>query len=45
MNIEKVEKNATICAVVRSDEVVITDLQSALDLLMTANTRLEQRTS
>lgn len=36
MNIEKVEKNATICAVVRSDEVVITDLQSALDLLMTA---------
>lgn len=36
MNIEKVEKNGTLCAVVRSDEVVITDLQSALDLLMTA---------
>ena len=36
MNIEKVEKNGTICAAVRSDEVVITDLQSALDLLMTA---------
>lgn len=36
MNIEKVEKNDTICAAVRSDEVVITDLQSALDLLMTA---------
>ena len=35
MNIEKVEMNDTICAVVRSDEVVITDLQSALDLLMT----------
>ena len=37
MNIEKVEKNDTICAAVCSDEVVITDLQSALDLLMTAN--------
>ena len=36
MNMEKVEKNYTICAVVRSDEVVITDSQSALDLLMTA---------
>lgn len=36
MNIEKVEKNGVICAVVRSDEVVITDAQSALDLLMTA---------
>lgn len=36
MNIEIVEKNGTLCAVVRSDEVVITDLQSALDLLMTA---------
>ena len=35
MNIEKIEKNGTICAVVRSDEVVITDSQSALDLLMT----------
>lgn len=36
MNMEKVEKNDTICAVVHSDEVVITDSQSALDLLMTA---------
>ena len=36
MNIEKVEKNGTICAVIHSDEAVITDLQSALDLLMTA---------
>ena len=35
MNIEKIENNGTICAVVRSDEVVITDPQSALDLLMT----------
>ena len=36
MNIEKIEKNGTISAVVRSDEVVVTDPQSALDLLMTA---------
>lgn len=31
MNIEKIEKNGTICAVIRSDEIVITDAQSALD--------------
>ncbi|MDO5546796.1 MAG: DUF4180 domain-containing protein [Eubacteriales bacterium] len=36
MNIEKIEKSGAICAVVRSDEIVITDSQSALDLLMTA---------
>ena len=36
MNIEKIAKNGTVCAVVRSDEIVITDSQSALDLLMTA---------
>ena len=36
MNIEKIVKNGIICAVVRSDEIVITDTQSALDLLMTA---------
>ena len=36
MNIEKIEKNNTVCAVVRSDAIVITDAQSALDLLMTA---------
>ena len=36
MNMEKVVKNGAICAVVRSDEIVITDTQSALDLLMTA---------
>lgn len=35
MNIEKIERNGIICAVVRSDEIVITDSQSALDLLMT----------
>ena len=38
--IEKIEKNGTICAVVRSDEIVITDAQSALDLLMTAKYEL-----
>ena len=40
MNIEKVEKNGTICAAVRSDGIVITDAQSALDLLMTAKYEL-----
>ena len=36
MDIEKIVKDGTTCAVVRSDEIVITDPQSALDLLMTA---------
>ena len=36
MNIEKIEKNGIICAIVRSEQLVITDSQSALDLLMTA---------
>lgn len=36
MNLEKIEKNGITCAVVRSDEIVIADTQSALDLLMTA---------
>ena len=36
MNIERIEKKSVICAVVRSEEIVITDSQSALDLLMTA---------
>ena len=34
--IEKIEKNGVICAAVRSKEPVITDSQSAIDLLMTA---------
>ena len=37
INIEKTERNGIVCAVVRSDEKVITDVQSALDLLMTAS--------
>lgn len=36
MKFIKVEKNGTICAVVQSSEKVITNVQSALDLLMTA---------
>ena len=40
MNIEKIEKNGTVCAAVRSDTVVITDVQSALDLLMIAKYNL-----
>ena len=40
VNIEKIEKNGIICAVVRSEEIVITDAQSALDLLMTAKYEL-----
>lgn len=34
--IKKVEKNGVVCAVIQNDEVVITDPQSALDVLMTA---------
>ncbi len=36
MDFKKIEKNNIICAVVESDDVVITDAQSALDLLMSA---------
>ena len=36
MTITKIEKNSIICAIVNSDELVITDVQSALDVLMTA---------
>lgn len=35
MEIIKVEKNGIICAIVNSKDIVITDAQSALDLLMT----------
>lgn len=35
MEIRKVEKNGVICAVIESEKKVITDSQSALDLLMT----------
>ena len=36
MNMTKIEKNGIVCAVVNSDGPVITDVQSALDVLMTA---------
>ncbi len=37
MKIRKIEKNNHICAVIQSNDVVIADAQSALDVLMTAN--------
>ena len=36
MNMTKIEKNGIVCAIVNSDDPVITDVQSALDVLMTA---------
>lgn len=36
MNWKKIEKNGNLCAMVKSDTVVITDAQSAIDLLMCA---------
>lgn len=36
MELTKIEKNGVLCAVVNSDEIVITDTQSALDVLMSA---------
>ncbi len=40
MKLRKVEKNSVLCAVVESSELVITDTQSALDLLMSAKYEL-----
>ncbi|WP_418453744.1 DUF4180 domain-containing protein [Allofournierella sp.] len=37
MEIKRVEKNNIVCAVVQSNDVVISDPQSALEVLMTAN--------
>lgn len=36
MQLTKIEKNGIACAVVNSSEIVITDAQSALDVLMSA---------
>lgn len=36
MEIKRAERNGVVCAVVESGQTVITDPQSALDLLMTA---------
>lgn len=43
MKMVKMEKNGVICAVVQSNEKVITDAQSALDLLMTAKYEAETK--
>ena len=36
MQLTKIEKNGITCAIVNSNEIVITDAQSALDVLMSA---------
>ena len=36
MTITTIEKNGITCAVIKSEKIVITDAQSALDLLMSA---------
>lgn len=36
MQLTKIEKNGIACAIVNSNEIVITDAQSALDVLMSA---------
>lgn len=36
MQLSKIEKNGIVCAVVNSNELVITDGQTALDVLMSA---------
>lgn len=36
MQLTKIEKNGIACAVVNSKEIIITDAQSALDVLMSA---------
>ena len=43
MKMVKMEKNGVICAVVQNNEKVITDAQSALDLLMTAKYEAETK--
>ena len=45
MDITKIEKNGGLCALVDGEEKVITDAQSALDLLMTVSYEVGQRTS
>ena len=37
MKVTKIEKNNKACAIVNSSEKIITNVQSALDLLMTVN--------
>lgn len=37
MNFKKIENNGILCALTESDNIVITDVQSALNLLISAN--------
>lgn len=43
MKITKIEKNNKVCAVVNNTQKIITDVQSALDLLMTVNYEAETK--
>lgn len=43
MTITKIEKNNIACAIIESDKIVITDSQSALDILMSAKYELETK--
>ncbi len=43
MTVEKVVRNDVACAVVHSEELVISDASSALDLLMSAKYELETK--
>lgn len=43
MKITKIEKNNKVCAIVNSSEKIITNVQSALDLLMTVNCEAETK--
>ena len=45
MQLTKIEKNGIACAVVNSNEIVITDAQSALDVLMSAKYDIGTKTS
>lgn len=43
MTLEKITENGTSCAVVESSEVVITDAQSAMDILISAKYELDTK--
>ncbi|MDD3229308.1 MAG: DUF4180 domain-containing protein [Oscillospiraceae bacterium] len=43
MNIKTVKKNNALCAVINSDEIVVKDAQSALDVLMSAKYEAETK--
>lgn len=43
MQLSKIEKNGIVCAVVNSNELVITDAQTTLDVLMSAKYDVETK--